>query len=55
MYKRQVKKRLESLGHNVEMCGPWEGKGSEGMISVDDKGLIGGAVDPRRDGQALVW
>ena len=50
-----VKKRLESLGHNVEMCGPWEGKGSEGMISVDDKGLIGGAVDPRRDGQALVW
>ena len=50
-----VKKRLESLGHNVEMCGSWEGKGSEGMISVDDKGLIGGAVDPRRDGQALVW
>ena len=50
-----VEKRLESLGHNVEMCGPWEGKGSVGMISVDDKGLIGGAVDPRRDGQALVW
>ena len=50
-----VKKKLEYLGHNVEMCGPWEGKGSEGMISVDYKGLIGGAVDPRRDGQALVW
>lgn len=54
-FGNDVKKRLESLGHNVEMCGPWEGKGSEGMISVDDKGLIGGSVDPRRDGQALVW
>ncbi len=50
-----VKEKLESLGHLVEMCGPWEGKGSEGMISVNEKGLIGGAVDPRRDGQALVW
>ena len=50
-----VKEKLEMLGHVVEMCGPWEGKGSEGMISVDQNGLIGGAVDPRRDGQALVW
>ena len=51
----EVKNKLELLGHNVEMCGPWEGKGSEGMISVNENGLIGGAVDPRRDGQALVW
>ncbi|MBK65353.1 MAG: gamma-glutamyltransferase [Chloroflexi bacterium] len=50
-----VKEKLEMLGHVVEMCGPWEGKGSEGMISLDQNGLIGGAVDPRRDGQALVW
>ena len=50
-----VKEKLEMLGHVVEMCGPWEGKGSEGMISIDQNGLIGGAVDPRRDGQALVW
>ena len=50
-----IKRKLESLGHNVEMCGAWEGKGSEGMISLDKKGLIGAAVDPRRDGQALVW
>ena len=51
----EVKNKLEFLGHKVEMCGPWEGKGSEGMISVNENGLIGGAVDPRRDGQALVW
>ena len=50
-----IKEKLESLGHIVEMCGPWEGKGSEGMISINENGLIGGAVDPRRDGQALVW
>ena len=50
-----VKEKLEMLGHVVEMCGPWEGKGSEGRISLDQNGLIGGAVDPRRDGQALVW
>ena len=50
-----VKEKLEMLGHVVEMCGPWEGKGSEGMISIGQNGLIGGAVDPRRDGQALVW
>ena len=37
------------------MCGAWAGKGSEGMISLDKNGLIGAAVDPRRDGQALVW
>jgi gamma-glutamyltranspeptidase/glutathione hydrolase len=54
-FSNDVKKKLESLGHYVEMCGPWDGKGSEGMISVNEKGLIGGAVDPRRDGQALVW
>ena len=50
-----VKQKLESLGHKIEMCGAWEGKGSEGMISLDKNGLIGAAVDPRRDGQALVW
>jgi len=50
-----IKEKLEILGHYVEMCGPWDGKGSEGMISIDQNGLIGGAVDPRRDGQALVW
>jgi len=50
-----VQKKLESLGHKIEMCGAWEGKGSEGMISLDKNGLIGAAVDPRRDGQALVW
>ena len=50
-----VKQKLESLGHKIEMCGAWAGKGSEGMISLDKNGLIGAAVDPRRDGQALVW
>jgi len=25
------------------------------MISISENGLIGAAVDPRRDGQALVW
>jgi len=46
---------LKKIGHNVEIQGPWDGKGSEGMICISREGLLGAAVDPRRDGQAIVW
>ena len=46
---------IKEVGHEVKLVGPWEGKGSEGMISLRSDGLLGAAVDPRRDGQALVW
>ena len=46
---------IKEMGHEVKLVGPWEGKGSEGMISLRSGDLLGAAVDPRRDGQALVW
>ena len=46
---------IKKMGHEVEVVDSWSGKGSQGMISFSSNGLIGAAVDPRRDGQALVW
>ena len=46
---------IESLGHSIKKTEAWGGSGSEGMIHVSPSGLISAAVDPRRDGQALVW
>ena len=43
------------MGHKIKIVGPWEGSGSQGMISISENGLIGAAVDPRRDGQAIAW
>ena len=51
----EIVKNIERMGHKINIVGPWEGSGSEGMISISESGLIGAAVDPRRDGQALVW
>ena len=51
----EIVKNIERMGHKIKIVGPWEGSGSQGMISISENGLIGAAVDPRRDGQALVW
>ena len=51
----EIVKNIERMGHKINIVGPWDGSGSEGMISISENGLIGAAVDPRRDGQALVW
>ena len=54
-FSDEIVKNIERMGHKINIVGPWEGSGSEGMISISESGLIGAAVDPRRDGQALVW
>ena len=54
-FSDEIVKNIEGMGHKINIVGPWEGSGSEGMISISESGLIGAAVDPRRDGQALVW
>ncbi|MBE32422.1 MAG: gamma-glutamyltransferase [Rickettsiales bacterium] len=54
-FSDEIVKNIEKIGHQINIVGPWEGSGSEGMISISESGLIGAAVDPRRDGQALVW
>ena len=54
-FSDEIVKNIEKIGHKINIVGPWEGSGSEGMISISESGLIGAAVDPRRDGQALVW
>ena len=54
-FSDEIVKNIERMGHQINIVGPWEGSGSEGMISISESGLIGAAVDPRRDGQALVW
>ena len=54
-FSDEIVKNIEKMGHQINIVGPWEGSGSEGMISISESGLIGAAVDPRRDGQALVW
>jgi len=54
-FSDEIVKNIERMGHKIDIVGPWEGSGSEGMISISESGLISAAVDPRRDGQALVW
>ncbi len=54
-FSDEIVENIERMGHKINIVGPWEGSGSEGMISISESGLIGAAVDPRRDGQALVW
>ena len=51
----EAKDFLKKKGHDIKEVLAWGGKGSEGMIQISSKGLISAAVDPRRDGQALVW
>ena len=51
----EAKDFLKKKGHDIKEVSVWGGKGSEGMIQISNKGLISAAVDPRRDGQALVW
>ena len=52
----QVLEGLKSKGHELDIIGDWEGKGSEVMIQVDpESGVLSGAADPRRDGYAIGW
>ena len=47
---------LESMGHPLNVIGPWEASGSEVMIQVDhEEDAFSGAADPRRDGYAAGW
>jgi gamma-glutamyltranspeptidase len=47
---------LGSMGHQINVIGPWEAAGSEVMIQVDhEEGAFSGAADPRRDGYAAGW
>ena len=52
----QVRSRLTTKGHTLNIIGPWEAAGSEMMIQVDpETGTLSGAADPRRDGYAIGW
>lgn len=45
---------LASLGHTVEMLGPWSGGGAVQLIQLDrERGVLRGASDPRPGGMAL--
>ncbi len=51
-----VRKALESRGHELNIMSDWGAQGSEMMIQVDQEtGALHGAADPRRDGYAIGW
>lgn len=55
-FDEDTRRGLQERGHNVQMLGPWEARGSEVMIEVDPAtGALMGGADPRRDGYAIGW
>jgi gamma-glutamyltranspeptidase/glutathione hydrolase len=51
-----VRRGLESRGHQLNLMPDWGAQGSEMMIKVDpNTGALHGAADPRRDGYAIGW
>ncbi|MGJ6126155.1 gamma-glutamyltransferase [Mycolicibacterium sp. Y3] len=48
-----VRDQLSALGHRVVVQPRWGAGGSAQLISVDDRGVLSGAADPRQEGVAL--
>ena len=55
-FPQATRDALASLGHTLEIIGPWEGVGSAVVIGRDpDTGALHGGADPRRDAYAMGW
>ena len=55
-FPADVADSLRTLGHPVEMIGPWAATGSMMMIQANPRtGALFGGADPRRDGYAIGW
>lgn len=48
-----VRDQLADLGHRVVVQPHWGAGGSAQVISLDDRGVLSGAADPRQEGVAL--
>lgn len=48
-----VRAELADLGHRVVVQPEWGAGGSAQVISVDDRGVLSGAADPRQEGVAI--
>ncbi|MEH3132139.1 MAG: gamma-glutamyltransferase [Mycolicibacterium neoaurum] len=48
-----VRAELTALGHRVVLQPEWGAGGSAQLISLDDRGVLSGAADPRQEGVAL--
>lgn len=48
-----VRDELTAMGHRVVVQPPWGAGGSAQVISVDERGVLSGAADPRQEGIAL--
>lgn len=48
-----VRAELTGMGHRVTVQPEWGAGGSAQLISLDDRGILSGAADPRQEGVAL--
>lgn len=48
-----VRAELTGMGHRVVLQPEWGAGGSAQLISLDDRGVLSGAADPRQEGVAL--
>lgn len=49
----ETRRRLAAAGHHVVVQPEFGGGGSAQVVSVDDRGVLAGAADPRQEGIAL--
>ena len=55
-FPEEVRRGLQSKGHELEILGDWDAVGNAQMILRDpESGVLIGGSDPRRDGYAVGW
>ena len=55
-FSDEIRNKLSTKGHELDILSDWGGAGSEMMIQLDHiTGALNGAADPRRDGYAIGW